>query len=113
MSDESGPPVTTDTTRGIKGKYPKYPTTPMPTYDDDQESETGDETGEDTQVRSFYSSAFIMFVAHMWTVWTLRADINIVLAYQKEHVQQYTHMTTLLQNMKRVQWQIVPAQIQG
>ena len=48
-------------------------------------------------------------VALVWSVWTIRADMNILLAYQKEHVQQYTHISKLLQNMKQVQWQIVPA----
>jgi hypothetical protein len=47
-------------------------------------------------------------IAHLWTVWTLRADINIVLAYQEENSQQYKYIIDLLQNMKP-QYQIVPA----
>lgn len=111
MSD--APPTGKATTQGIKGSYPKYAATPMPdsdSYDGDADSDV-DETEKDSSL--FSNTLYVLFiaiaVAHLWTVWTLRTDINIVLEYQKEHASQYRHITSLLQNMKQVQWQIVPA----
>lgn len=110
MSEDSGPPITSSSDQKLSGSYPQYADTPMP-YDDDEQ----DEEEEDIQNTSgvFYNAvtmlAIAIAIAHLWTVWTLRADINIVLAYQKEHAQQYSHIISLLQNMKQVQWQIVPA----
>ena len=112
MSDDA-PPTTPLNTRGLKGAYPQYAETPMPAhdgYDGDADSDA-DECEKETSVYS--GTLYVLFIAiaiaHLWTVWTLRTDINIVLEYQKEHALQYKHITLLLQNMKQVQWQIVPA----
>lgn len=107
MSDD-GPPKGSASTHNMKGGYPKYAETPMPDNGyDDSESDEAANTG------LFSNTLQILFIAiaiaHLWTVWTLRADINIVLEYQKEHAQQYVHIAKLLQNMKQIQWQIVPA----
>ena len=114
MSTDSGPPIHSSTTQKLEGTYPRYAETPMP-YEDgsqDDEDEIRDDERRDTG-GLFYNAAtllaFAIAIAHIWTVWTLRTDINIVLEYQKEHAQQYSHIIALLQNMKQVQWQIVPA----
>lgn len=111
MSDD-GPPKGDSSIRNMKGVYPKYAETPMPdAYDGDDDSDS--ELGSSANTALFSNTLQVLFIAiaiaHLWTVWTLRADINIVLEYQKEHAQQYVHITKLLQNMKQVQWQIVPA----
>jgi hypothetical protein len=111
MSDD-GPPKGASSIRKMKGGYPKYAETPMPDgYDGDDDSDS--ELGSSANTGLFSNTLQVLFIAiaiaHLWTVWTLRADINIVLEYQKEHAQQYVHITKLLQNMKQVQWQIVPA----
>ena len=117
MSEDSGPPIRSPTTQKLSGTYPQYADTPMPYDDDSQDDDSQDDPTQcDEQQETggvFYNAVTILAiaiaVAHLWTVWTLRADINIVLAYQKEHAQQYSHIIALLQNMKQVQWQIVPA----
>jgi hypothetical protein len=111
MSDD-GPPKGDSSICNMKGGYPKYAETPMPDgYDGDDDSDS--ELGSSASTGLFSNTLQVLFIAiaiaHLWTVWTLRADINIVLEYQKEHAQQYVHITKLLQNMKQVQWQIVPA----
>jgi hypothetical protein len=112
MSDD-GPPKGSSSTHNMKGGYPQYAETPMPEngYDGDDDSES--ELGSSVKTGLFSNTLQILFIAiaiaHLWTVWTVRADINIVLEYQKEHAQQYVHITKLLQNMKQIQWQIVPS----
>lgn len=49
-----------------------------------------------------------MFISHLWSVWTLAADVNILMAYQQEHAEQYKHIAHLLENMHQVKWQMVP-----
>ena len=78
-------------------------------YDGDDDSELGSSANTGLFSNTLQVLFIAIAIAHLWTVWTLRADINIVLEYQKEHAQQYVHITKLLQNMKQVQWQIVPA----
>lgn len=117
MSDDApptgtdAPPTGTLHTHGIKGAYPQYAETPMPDHDGYDADSDADEGEKETSVYS--GTLYVLFIAiaiaHLWTVWTLRTDINIVLEYQKEHALQYKHITSLLQNMKQVQWQIVPA----
>jgi|TARA_B110000977_G_scaffold201668_1_gene297623 hypothetical protein len=83
----------------------QYPETPRPTHA---------ETIVDTENPTIYSSTLVVVciaiaIAHLWTIWTLRTDINIVMEHHKENLQQYTHISTLLQNMQQVQWRMVPA----
>ena len=115
MSDDNGPPTNSGTSKSMTGTYPKYAETPMPF--DEEEDETDQSLYEELEQpsgQSLLSTAVKVLViaiisAHLFAVWTLKADINFVLAHQKEQVQQYTHIISLLQNMKQVQWQIVPA----
>lgn len=109
MSDDA-PPTGSSNSKKLKGNYPKYAETPMPGYDADADSDE-----EDTlESSSYFTNAFNVFVlaffaAQIWVIWTIRADLNIVLAYQKENAQQYAHIVSLLQNQQGQQWQIVPA----
>tara|TARA_B110001450_G_scaffold254094_2_gene278812 strand:- start:715 stop:1047 length:333 start_codon:yes stop_codon:yes gene_type:complete len=110
MTDD-GPPTDGHTPTSSKGRQRGYPETPMP-YDGDDDTDSEIDVAEATK-GSFFNNAFAVLaaavmVAHLWTVWTLRADINIVLAYQEENSQQYKYIIDLLQNMKP-QYQIVPA----
>ena len=104
-SDE-GPPSITD-------RYPQYASTPMPT-------DTGSEDGEyEEQATTSYGSSFLknatlicvlaLLISHLHSMWTLSTDVNILLAYQKENVEQYKHIAHLLQNMHQVKWQMVPS----
>jgi len=81
----------------------QYPDTPTPSPIEES-------------VAPVYSNTLVVVciaiaVAHLWTIWTLRTDINIVMEYHKENIQQYTHISTLLQNMQQVQWRMVPATV--
>ena len=112
MSDESPPPIT-----GLRQR--KYPETPMPNHDSEEDDESYDELPrheepeEDTKSRLCENVMFFIFVsiaiAHFLTVLTLQADVNILMQYQKEHVYQYKHIAKLLENMHQVKLQMVPA----
>lgn len=113
-----GPPPTDsppDITSPISGR--RYPDTPMPNFEEDGydgDSDT-DAEYEKPAKHSFYESAIkVLFIAiaiaHLWTVWTLRADMNIMMQFQKEIGQQNKHITDLLHNQHQVKWQIVPSQ---
>ena len=97
MSDEEteGPPT------GVR----KYPETPMPQHEEPER--------DSPQPNVFNNSILFLFVAlalgQFWTVMALQTDINIVLAYQQEHVGQFKHMVNLLENMQQVKWQMVPS----
>jgi hypothetical protein len=113
MSDEteSPPPMTT-----LRRRYPE---TPMPTEEDNDEEDNiylEEPEGEATESRFFENVMFFIFVgiaiAHFWTVWALQADVNILMEYQKEHANQYKHMIKLLETMRQVKWQMVPAHLQ-
>ena len=105
MDTKDAPPIGTTSPKSMTGNYPKYAETPMSYSEEDVE--------EEPKTSFFYNAyhvAFItMVITLVWSVLTIRADMNIVLAYQKEHVQQYSYILKLLQGMKQVQWQIVPA----
>lgn len=110
---DDGPPKSTVKMNSMDGSYPKYAETPMPGYEQDDESEPDTEISESNITFGFTSPFNILLlsilVAHIWIVWTMRSDMNILMAYQKEHAQQYTHIVSLMQNQKQLQWQIVPA----
>lgn len=97
--DDGGPPIGNTEEMHMVDNHPRYPNTPEHSHIEDVPT---------------YSNAFIMVsiaitIAHLWTIWTLRTDINIIMEYHKENIQQYTHISTLLQNMQQVQWRMVPA----
>ncbi len=94
----------------------------MPNQDDDDDEDDEDfedlprhEEPEDDRKESRLCENIMFFIfatitlAHFWTVWTLQADVNILMQYQKEHVDRYKHITKLLENMHQVKWQMVPA----
>jgi hypothetical protein len=111
-----GPPTTThDIQQSNNGR--QYPNTPMPKYQDDNydaDSDDDSDTESDRQPKNslFESAIKVLFiaiaVAHLWTVWTLRADMNIMMQFQNEIGQQNKHITDLLHNQHQVKWQIVP-----
>lgn len=87
----------------------QYPATPMPSQFHDDMSE-----GDDSPTRMGMSVKILIIaiaIAHLWTVWTLRADMNIVMQFLKEITQQNKHVTDLLHNQHQVKWQIVPSQL--
>jgi hypothetical protein len=123
MSDDAPPLNTTMNTehRNITTSYPQYPHVPIGREaEDDEDNEDftykddEDFTYKDANSSSFYKSGIYMLIiamaiAHIWTVYTLRTDMNIVLAHQEEKSQQYKHIIQLLQKHTVAQWQIVPA----
>ena len=107
-SELEGPPDITD---NISRQYPE---TPMPNhFGEDDESETDSEPSAES---SFFSSSLkIVYIAiaitHLWTVWTMRTDMNILMQFLREITQQNKHITDLLHNQHQVKWQIVPTQL--
>lgn len=100
MSDDEGPPT---------GR--QYPDTPMPTH---EEPERDEERTLPPTTHSFWNNSILfLFIAiaigNFWTVMALQTDVNIIIAYQQEHVDQYKHMVDLLENMQQVKWQMVPS----
>lgn len=85
----------------------QYPETPRPTRPEPSEGAENPTTYSNTLVVVCIAIA----IAHLWTIWTLRTDINLVMEHHKENLQQYTHISTLLQNMQQVQWRMVPAAV--
>jgi len=108
---DDGPPKSNVKSNSMNGSYPKYAETPMPGYDEEIDSDI--EIQELNSTHGFTNPFNILIIsillAHIWIVWTMRTDMNILMAYQKEHAQQYTHIVSLMQNQKQLQWQIVPA----
>ena len=104
---DDGPPKSSTKSNNISGSYPKYAETPMPSgYEED------DETDSDMENHSQHSNQGWLNPFHLLLLSinvVLCTDMNILMAYQKEHAQQYTHMVSLMQNQKQLQWQIVPA----
>lgn len=97
MSDEEGPPIR------------QYPETPMPTHEEPDRDEE-----EPPSTSSFWNNSVLLLlvaiaIGHFWTVMALQTDVNIIKAYQQEHVGQYKHMVDLLENMQQVKWQMVPS----
>jgi hypothetical protein len=105
MSDDA-PPKGNTNPKTMSGKYPQYAAPPM-SYDDSEEDE--ETKNNSLALNAFHVLIFAMAAALTLSVWTLKADMSIILEYQKENTQQYSHIISLLQNMKQVQWQIVPA----
>ena len=116
MSNE-GPPKNSEDSppdiSSISGR--QYPETPMPTQydnDEDYEEEYDEESKQTNKLGLFENTLKVLFiaiaVAHIFTIWTLRADINIIMQYQNELAQQNKHITELLHNQHQVKWQIVP-----
>jgi|TARA_B110000091_G_scaffold122459_1_gene131762 hypothetical protein len=105
----------------ITGLRQRYPETPMPNHDDDDDDDDDEATlprheqpeTDRKETRTCENLLFFIFVtvviAHFWTVWTLQVDVNILMQYQKEHVDQYKHIAKLLEDMHQVKWQMVPA----
>jgi hypothetical protein len=91
----------------------QYPETPMPesAANSEPDSDYGTET---SAAPSMFQNAILILcigvcIAHLVTVWTLRADVNILLEYQKEQSLQYQHISKMLELKQQLQWQIVPA----
>lgn len=113
---DDGPPTNAnidsppDITNGISRKYPA---TPMPSHFEDDESEDY-EVAKNESTSIFQSALNVLFIAiaiaHLWTVWTMRTDMNITMQFLREITQQNKHITDLLHNQHQVKWQIVPTQ---
>lgn len=112
MSD--APPRATESPRDMSDpRYPRYADTPMPDNtvvpDDISEGEDNAQQSPTLLTQAMTMAIVAMLLAHLWSLWTLRTDINIIMSYQREHVQQYQHIAHLLQNMHQVKWQMVPS----
>ena len=100
QDDDDGPP-TQMSTEPLNMRARRYPETTDHSHTEDLE--------EPGLFKNMLIIACIAIgLAHVWTMWTLRADVNIIMAYHKENAQQTAHISTLLQNMQQVQWQMVP-----
>ena len=101
-----------DMTSSINGR--QYPNTPIPNFEEDDYDDLDTESVDQPNNSLFESAIKVLFIAiaiaHLWTVWTLRADMNIMMQFQKEIGQQNKHITDLLHNQHQVKWQIVPSQ---
>ena len=111
---DDGPPKSGAKTNSISGSYPKYAETPMPNgYEEDDETDSDIDIHTSNSNSGFLNTFNVLILSILviltGIVWTMRTDMNILIAYQKEHAQQYTHMVSLMQNQKQLQWQIVPA----
>jgi len=100
VSDDEGPPT---------GR--QYAPTPMPAH---QEPERDDNNDEAPTINIFWNNSFLLIIiaiaiGHFGIIMALRADVNMIMAYQQEHVGQYKHMVDLLENMQQVKWQMVPS----
>jgi hypothetical protein len=110
---DDGPPKDTSEQDGppdIQRLRQRYPDTPMP-HDYDEESDEIEDTPQPPS--KLLEQALLMLfiaiaIAHLWTIWTLRADINIVMQFQQEITHQNKHIAELLHTQHQVKWQIVP-----
>ena len=116
MSDDGPPPITDATSKNLSGNYPKYAHVPIGAqaeddYAYDADSETDESSPEKNSLykTSMYVLLCAIAIAHVWTIYTLRTDMNIVLAHQEEISHQYKHIIQMLQKHTISQWQIVPA----
>tara|TARA_B110000971_G_C20017372_1_gene504611 strand:- start:1337 stop:1663 length:327 start_codon:yes stop_codon:yes gene_type:complete len=48
-----------------------------------------------------------VIVAHLWTVYSMRADLSILTVNQQETQQQISHIAKLVETMHQVRWRIV------
>jgi|FLMP01.1.fsa_nt_emb hypothetical protein len=105
--DDSGPPTTTrpedlpsiDDSRS----HPRYAATPLHTHQEPPPS-------------SFLNNALKvlclgMVISHLVMIWTLRTDVNRLEAYQKEISSQCIHVFKMVQDMKQVEWRMVPTNV--
>ena len=110
---DDGPPKSAGKPNSISGSYPKYAETPMPGYEDDDETDSDIDIHTTNSNSGFLNTLNVLILSILviviGMVWTMRTDMNILMAYQKEHAQQYTRIVSLMQNQKQLQWQIVPA----
>lgn len=97
--DDDGPPIGTPGDLHMTDNHPRYANPPEHSHTEDIP----------THSNAFLVVCIAITIAHLWTIWTLRTDINIIMEYHKENIQQYTHISTLLQNMQQVQWRMVPS----
>ena len=79
--DDGGPPIGNTEEMHMVDNHPRYPNTPEHSHIEDVPT---------------YSNAFIMVsiaitIAHLWTIWTLRTDINIIMEYHKEYTTIHTY----------------------
>lgn len=109
MDSDDGPPRDSDVEDTTPRLTRQYPQTPMP-GDDESEPDTISESGS-----TFHGALKVLIIAiaiaHLWTVWTLRTDMNIMMQYLNEIAQQNKHITGVLHNQHQVRWQIVPTQL--
>ena len=90
----------------------QYPRTPMPADFDDDVSDIGSDESSGPYLEYITKVLFIAIaIAHLWTVWTMRTDMNILMQFLREITQQNKHITDLLHNQHQVKWQIVPTQL--
>lgn len=109
---DDGPPKDTDMNNQRDSETPsymsqRYADTPMPTdFEDEDEHPTKSSIFSS---QAFHVLVFALIVAHLWTIWTLRTDMNIVMQYQQDAAAQNKHIASLLHTQHQVKWQIVPS----
>ena len=105
-----------------------------PPLDDDlnRSSDDEDSQGDQTEIRRRYpetplhdqtvpkslpiteicmfSICLAVIIAHLWTVWAMRADVNILMVRQAETQQQIGHIAKLVETMHTIRWRLVSEQ---
>lgn len=104
--DDTGPPKDTDGPPDIHRLGRRYPQTPMPS---DFDEEVDEHPGVSRWQQALIVLGVALLVGHLWTVWTIRTDMNAVMYHLNEVSHQNRHMTRLLQSQQAVKWQIVPS----
>ena len=103
---DNGPPTTmSEDLPSIEGSgiHPRYAATPLHTH-------------QEPSPPSFWTRPLTVLclgvlISHLVMIWTLRTDVNRLEAYQKDLNSQFIHVFKMVQDMKQVEWRMVPANV--
>ena len=103
---DSGPPTTMneDLPSIDDGhSHPRYAATPLHTH-------------QEPLPPSFWNSTLKVLclgviISHLVMIWTLRTDVNRLEVYQQDLKSQCIHVFKMVQDLKQVEWRMVPASV--
>tara|TARA_B110000091_G_scaffold130897_1_gene140339 strand:- start:10013 stop:10393 length:381 start_codon:yes stop_codon:yes gene_type:complete len=104
---DSGPPISLPEedlpSLDVTHPHPRYAATPSHNH-------------QEPPPPSFWNNALKvlcagLLISHLVMIWTLRTDVNLLEAYHKELNSQCLHVFKMVQDMKQVEWRMVPANI--
>ena len=83
--------------------HPRYAATPLHTH-------------QEPSPPSFWNKTITVLclaviISHLVMIWTLRTDVNRLEAYQEDLNSQCIHVFKLVQDMKQVEWRMVPTNV--